>query len=285
MPTPHEGGPHPGTIFTLIPLEGSEHAKKATYDEANLGLISITKYGRGIDVGIAVRSATYQTLARLGNDTGRNYIRIKGYKVEHLQCTFEIHEASRCVMLYDRSHRANTKIIKHEPTVTQEVFPFETGRRRRVLVAPRINVAIGMGGDNGDLLRFKLVWWSDEHTVPHNPQLVVPDSTLARTCGSEILESSGRPDTRIHAASKDNLPIRYVQDVESIGKGRFGVVYRARNVDTGALMAVKVLSSRATGNESWADIQRSARKNEVETLERLSHVSPNYYMMASVQEY
>jgi len=84
MPTPHKGGPHPGTIFTLIPLEGSEHAKRATYNEANLGLISITKYERGIDMGIAVRSIAYQTFARLENNTSRNYIRIKGYKVKYL---------------------------------------------------------------------------------------------------------------------------------------------------------------------------------------------------------
>jgi len=269
MPRPHEGAPHPGTIFTLIPLETSKHAVDATYDPANLGLVSITEYGRGIDVGTAVRSPTRQTLARLGTDTGRNCIRIKGFRVSRLHLTFEIHETSRCVLLYDRSPK-NTTIIEHEPTVTHTVFPFETGRPRRVMVTPNINCVIGMGGEKANLVRFKLLWWNkEEFTVPHNPDLVVPDSSLARTCGSENPEVTR--ETRIHVTNKNR--IRYVEQAESIGKGRFGVVYKALNVDTGDLMAVKVLSRQMTGTESWGDVQHAARKNEVETLERLRHVS------------
>jgi len=58
MLRPYESIPYPSTIFTFIPLETSKYVIDITYNPANLSLVSITKYSRGINVGTAVRSLT-----------------------------------------------------------------------------------------------------------------------------------------------------------------------------------------------------------------------------------
>jgi serine/threonine protein kinase len=63
--------------------------------------------------------------------------------------------------------------------------------------------------------------------------------------------------------------VRYVKGI-LLGKGQFGTVYKAANVDSGKLMAVKLIHPPTTAGpqEEWIKLRR-----EVEILSRVSHVS------------
>ncbi|KAJ8127108.1 hypothetical protein O1611_g6529 [Lasiodiplodia mahajangana] len=59
----------------------------------------------------------------------------------------------------------------------------------------------------------------------------------------DTLLPSGR-ETRVHSAAPPSLQIRYIK-IDDIGSGRFGPVAKAVDVDSGRLMAVKILQRPA----------------------------------------
>ena len=265
--------PHALAPFTLYPL--NERAATITALSENARLISVhPSTGRpGIDVGISFRSTSRQTLATLGRH-GTD-IHIMGSYISRLQCSFEIHERSNTIMLYDRSHSNTTQVFSDDQEMT-DVYPFVYGRHpRRVLVAPNVNTVIGMGGSRCDLVQFKLVWWDRDPKILQMPQLVVPDSKLARTYDVDETEVPSRRETRIHsgAAAGSPSPIRYKKEGDHIGKGRFGTVYRAINVDSGDCIAVKIVSRGEQLDALWGSTLRATLKNEVQRLSDLDHAS------------
>jgi len=63
---------------------------------------------------------------------------------------------------------------------------------------------IGIGGEKANLVRFKLLWWNkEEFTVPYNPNLIVPDSSLVRTCSSENPKVTHK--THIYIINKNRI--------------------------------------------------------------------------------
>jgi hypothetical protein len=265
--------PHRDALFTLYPL--SDAAKDVTQDPLNRHLISRNPVSDqlGIDVGHHRKSKL--TLATLGRQAADIYISHKC--ISRFQCSFEIHEQSRTVMLYDRSHNWTTQVFRPD-NARSEVFPFESRRKpRQVIVAPDVNTIIGMGGNNSDLILFEIVWWEGGRI--HNiPEPVLAYSNLAKTCTIDETEAPSRRETRIHTplAYNASLPIRYTKGADPIGKGRFGTVYKAVDVDSGSLLAVKIISKSNEGfggGRDWAGTFFHALKNEIHILSILHHVS------------
>ncbi|KAK0627194.1 kinase-like domain-containing protein [Immersiella caudata] len=248
-------------IFTLYPQSPSAHV--VVEDTANARLVSyntqIERYG--IDVGISGASS-HQTLETLGRATDAG-IHIPIGAISRLQCSFEIHDESKAIMLYDRSSEGSTEVFAWNQG---KVCPFDDHRPRRVLVAPQLNELISMGhGD--DPVKFRLIWWKKDARGRRSSYLV-PNPNLARTYDIAETEKSSRPRTRIHTGM--NKLIRYFENGQ-IGTGKFGAVHSAIDVDTGKPMAVKVISrpKHATGHDG--DAFFLAVKTEVETLKRLVH--------------
>ncbi|KAK1754090.1 serine/threonine protein kinase [Echria macrotheca] len=252
---------HPHAIFTLYPQSPSAHV--VVEDTANAHLVSynpqIERYG--IDVGIS-GACSHQTLETLGRATDVG-IHIPIRAISRLQCSFEINDESKAIILYDRSSEGTTEVYAWNQG---KVCPFDDRRPRRVLVAPQLNELISMGHGDG-LVKFRLIWWKKDARGLKSSYLV-PNPNLARTYDIAETEKSSRPRTRIHTGG--NKLIRYFENGQ-IGTGKFGVVYKAINVDTGKPMAVKVISrpKQATGHDG--DAFFLAVKNEVETLQRLVH--------------
>lgn len=70
--------------------------------------------------------------------------------------------------------------------------------------------------------------------------------------------------------------MRYVKvEGDPLGSGQFRTVYKAIDVDSGKLMAVKILQrpTKASKQEEWRISLYYALKREVETLSGISHVS------------
>jgi hypothetical protein len=181
-------------------------------------------------------------------------------------------------MLYDRSHNWTTQVF-HDYNGTSEIFPFESGRNpRQVMVAPRVNTIFGMGGSNSDLILFEIEWWEEGRRIHNMPEPVLAYSNLAKTYPIDETEAPSRRETRIHTpvACNASLPIRYKREANHIGRGRFGTVYKAVNVDLGSLLAVKIISKSNEGfggGGDWAGTFFHALKNEIHILSILHHVS------------
>ncbi|KAL8867242.1 MAG: hypothetical protein Q9174_005789 [Haloplaca sp. 1 TL-2023] len=165
-------------------------------------------------------------------------------------------------MLYDRSTAATTQ------TYGKTSMPFEYGRSiRRIAVTPDLNEFIGMGGATRNLLRFWLSWQQDYSNVikaqtqlPHNDSEERElDPHHARTHEEPDTELPSRMETRIHTPGGLRRNMRYLA-TNRLGSGTFGQVYKAVDVDTGRLMAVKML--RQPAREC---------KREVETLQSIKH--------------
>lgn len=260
--------PHGLAIFTLYPL--NPLASNSVHHPANEPLTSVGPDGKlGIDVGIKIRSRSRQTLETLGRNGG---IFIDCPSVSRVQCSFEIDDDSKAILLYDRSFHETTQVFGSEGAA---LFPFERGRRpRQVVVAPNVNVVIGMGGTYCDLVKFKLVWWDRDPKILEDSPLVLPDPKLARTLGAAETEQPSRRETRTHTPATGTSLIRYsIKDSVPLGEGKSGKVYKAINVDSGKHMAVKIIRIPGQATEGERSAFRLAVKTEIEMLERLDHVS------------
>ena len=153
----------------------------------------------------------------------------------------------------------------------------------RVLVQKGVNTIIGMGGDGRILVQFQLEWHQDptqtsETIKQYNalPCSRVENPRLARTVNGAPTELPSRRETRLHTPGKRQLRMRYVKvEGGNLGSGQFETVHKVIDVDSGKLMAVKILKrpARASKQEDWRHSLYYALKREVETLSVISHVS------------
>ena len=257
MARPH---PHPLALFSLVPLNDRARAVLAHPD--NIGLVSALADGRsGLDIGFHVGSSSRYTLATLGR-SGAD-VSVEGSGISRIQCSFEVLEESGVVMLYDRSNSMSTQVFGMSAT------PFEPGRTRRVVVRDKLNTEIGMGGASQSLLRFALVWHCDTIDVEEQLKNRVDNPRLARTVDETPTVLPSQRLTRIHTPGNREPKIRYAKLVE-LGRGEFGEVWKAVDVDSGKIFAVKMIKQPTLGfqAEAWVLLKR-----EVETLSQISHVS------------
>lgn len=140
-----------------------------------------------------------------------------------------------------------------------------------------------MGGEKRDLVTFQLEW----HTLPELLSLELhragqslslnweENPHLARTVDEAVTDSPSRRETRIHTPGQ-GLRMRYAR-FDKLGSGQFGEVYKAVDVDSGRLMAVKIIRPHMSPTkeelDEWRLAVKYALKREVETLSRLNHVS------------
>jgi hypothetical protein len=201
------------------------------------------------------------TLATLGRNGD---IFVEGSVFSRIQCSFEIDPVSNVVMFYDRSHSQTCAFHGNDAT------PFRYGFPRKVLVQNEINTSLGIGGSKRDLIQFGLRW----HLEPAATTAKIKDRgaaaiednpCLALTIDETSTVLPSRRETRIHTPGPRQLAIRYVI-MGRLGEGQFGVVRKVVDVDSGRLMAVKVIR----GQQKEED--RSALKREVEILSRIDHV-------------
>lgn len=106
-----------------------------------LDLTPPTETGYGLNIGPHIGSQSRFTLATVGH-CGAD-ITVEGSNISRIQCSFEIHETTRAIMLQDRSSSQSTQ------TFGSTAERLELGRTpRRVLVTNQINRQFGFGGLN-----------------------------------------------------------------------------------------------------------------------------------------
>ncbi|KAK4107119.1 kinase-like protein [Canariomyces notabilis] len=256
--------PHPLALFSLTPL--NKRAEQVVEDPCNKHLVSTLEGGASaLDVGqvrpASADDATLATLGRCGD------IFVEGASISKIQCSFEIDRETGIVMFYDRSHGQTSQVYG------ENAVQFEHGRPRKVVVQQDLNTIIGMGGVGRNLVRFQLRWHytPDEvmakvkerqsNSVQYNPR-------LARTLNEADTVAPSRMGTRIHTPGPRQPKVRWKQIGKALGAGQFGTVYKALDLDSGRIMAVKTTARPpgVNGDHLWATLKR-----EVEILSSMSH--------------
>lgn len=145
-------------------------------------------------------------------------------------------------------------------------IPFELGRTpRRVVIAGTLNDEFGFGGLGRNLFLFKIhhhnYAFSIVEQIDHredNPQFTRTVEDIPTVLPSQHV-------TRINSPGVVALKIRY-QERERRGSGSFRKVFRAVNIDTGEILAVKQIKWPESGLHPSA---YAILKREVETLARI----------------
>ncbi|KAL8815773.1 MAG: hypothetical protein Q9223_005125 [Gallowayella weberi] len=279
---------HPGALFSLVPMNPSlvpmnPRADGVVSNSRNQHLAWLSEVGEdgkqttNLSVGfnICSKKGGFSTIATIGRGDDVD-IYVEGSAISKLQCTFQIHLGSKKVMLFDNSTSHTTQVYSGDK---QEdiVRPFEHERPlpRSIVVTENLNNVVGMGGEARNLVLFRLHWHrTDAETLkyiqtrqdlPKNYQQEYADNPgLAQTRSQEHdTTEPSRMQTRAHTPSQ--LRMRYTVG-DRVGKGSYGDVYQAVNLDTGSLVAMKVLRVESSFQAYLT------RKREVETLARISHL-------------
>lgn len=247
----------PPALFSLIPI--NERAKSVVTDPLNSHLLSTSNNGLPcIDIGSFPSKSGQTTLATLGR--GDTDVFVQGSAISKIQCSFELELSGQVVMLYDRSHGCTTQVFGDNAT------PFEHGRLRKVAVNKGLNTRIGIGGEKRNLVVFDIAWHFDVlggETSSIQRRLAAgfqDHPRLARTVDEADTTLPSQRQTRVHTPGQLMLRSRILQE---LGRGQFGEVYKALDVDGGRFLAVKIIQGTLQ--------QPCQVKREVEILARTSH--------------
>jgi hypothetical protein len=264
-------------LFSLVPVLGNERAKRAIAHPDNSHHLSTLSDGAlALDIGFHIRGKSSNTLAILGRGVDAD-IYVEGSSIAKIQCSFEIDSDTGVVMFCDRSLAKSTQVFG------ENALPFEHERVRKVLVQKKLNTIIGMGGEGRNLVQFKLEWHHDPTQTAENIRNYdallcdrVENPRLARTVDDAPTVLPSHRETRAHTPGPLQLKMRYVKVAGGkLGSGQYGTVYKAIDVDSGKLIAVKILHqpARISKQEDWRISLYYALKREVEILSDISHVS------------
>lgn len=243
-------------IFSLLAL--NDRAEDVVNHPSNKRLAWTNKDGTtllGIEFNpILTPLKRRSTIAILGR-TGSSDIVIEGDEFSKIHCSFEVHRDTNIIMLHDRSQAESTDFFGEDsiPIDENDDHKIRKGGERKVAVHPTLNTSMMIGNVEETLLMFKLIWHCnieqmtkqlqdrDRMEIDEDPQeawtQVIPD---IERLPDTVLPS--RSLTRVHTPGPQvEESIRYSILGGSIGSGRFGKVYKAVNVDTGDLFAVKVI--------------------------------------------
>lgn len=221
-------GPLAIKLFSVVPQ--NECAKSMLSDERykeHISAVSVTDDGKvvhGLDIGLACIPAT--------GFLSRRILRILERDGSSLYCFLLLDNGE--VMLEDWSVNKSTQ------TTSPTAFPFNPQRfPRRVLLSEGVNLELRLTYDpEPNRPVFKIVWYRRDH-LPISPD-------------------PSQPDFRTHDAGSPKR-IRFLTR-SRIGRGNFGEVFSAVDVDTGRQMAVKTVKATA------------GVRQEVRFLSELKHV-------------
>lgn len=274
--------PHIKTIFHLVPHEESPKAQQMLHSVDNQRFVSLckqaTRFGEtekyGLEIGYHVSESRR---ARVIVEVGKNGdLVMPGSSISQVHFSFEIHPESDQIMFVDRSRLNSTKI---EPDGFRG-----GGNFRQVVLKLETQYLIRAGGEKMDQYVFHLIAFKGKDGLAQQLQSEFqaieawgPDPRLARTVEDTPTDLSTWYNTRLHTPAIG--AVQRTVDIERLGGGAFGEVFKAVDCDSGRTIAVKKV--KLPRNESGAiDQQAMTRLQwEVKILSTMSHVcSVTYYL-------
>lgn len=287
--------PHPLAIFSLVPL--NDRAKSVLDHPDNIHLVSLIPQAvknplkekeeedgkptrgeptRGLNIGTHIGSKSRYTLATLGR---LGDITVEGSSISKIHCSFDVHCHTNEIILWDQSSNGSTQTFGQNAMK----IPSRLERPDRwVVVAKKVNNIFGFGGSHCDLFEFMIHWHEPVNDLKERISYREDHPKYTRTLDDETATViTSKPATRIHTPIKytpgtftpgvqgQAKKIRYYTK-KRIGKGSFGEVWKAVDVDTGEVFALKLIPWPKLGPQSQ---QYTLLKREVEISASLSHVS------------
>ncbi|KAJ5350118.1 hypothetical protein N7541_007845 [Penicillium brevicompactum] len=286
-------------VFSLLAL--NDRAADVIKHPSNERLAWTDEYGTtylGIEFDPKPRRLKPRpTIALLGRADYADII-IDGADISKIHCSFDVNLETNIIMLHDRSTAKTTNVSGREHVSGKEAIPFDDHRVRKVVILPMVETILTIGDEEDEeesCLEFELVWHHEIKQMMEkfkNRDMMEIDEN-AREAWTHVPAINPVSDTvvphkkttRIHTpGTKEKMSIRYYQ-LEALGSGRFGDVYKAVNADTGELFAVKILSlppQDSLDESDWTSIYPEV-KQEIEILSHSKH--PHIVEFIHHQEY
>lgn len=165
---------------------------------------------------------------------------MSGSRISGMQCQFILNETTHEIILRDRSAYQST-LLTNGLSSKQLLRGVP---RQRVIRRPD-NLTIGMGGVNGDLVKFDLAWAPLDDEARFNAAQVV----------QEFVELPQNPRFAITRNDRDTESDRYEMRMQTpwdstrlthrklkqLGQGSFDTVYQTVDLHTGDHLAVKII--------------------------------------------
>jgi len=270
----------------IFALQGLNHlAREIILSRENRRLLITLKSGEpALAVGMHTWDPQKKTLATVGKKNCN--ITISGWRsnISRLHCTFSFHPESGEILFQDVSAANSTSVTSQDI----REFPIDPHReRRQVVLHPEFNNIIGIGGEHSDLFVFILVW-NDKVDPKEVKDQLSRSSDVAKVGHSTILGPAEIEEVRFRFRVRQNylrskFPLRVFQTSKiPLGKGGYGVVFPAIDVDLGHRLAVKRIRERGPNNDSTLEHVMENFHREVHVAASLNHVSVSRYSRQQV---
>lgn len=268
--------PDPQTIFHLVPAKKSVKAREILLLRDNESFVSLCPEAKGdeaedqygLEIGYHVRKRTVpQVITEVGRDAD---LILPGKSISQVHFSFEFHPESRQIMLCDRSRLRNTKILP--------VGFRNDGDFRQVVLQPGTKYCISAGGEQLNQYIFDLVWPEKSADVLQETEkeyqraeASAQNPRYARTIEEGPTELPSWYNTRLHTPTVG--AVLRTTEGEFLGKGAFGEVRKAVDLDSGCFIAVKKMKLPPKVGP-FPSHEEDTLRREVKILSSISHVCP-----------
>lgn len=265
--------PHPQTIFHLVPHKESPKAKEMLL-HPNSPFVSLCKENRGqdnnyeygLEIGYHVSTRPRPlVLVEVGENAD---LIMPGSSISQVHFSFEIHPESHQIMFWDRSRLRSTKIAP--------VGFRKDGHFRQVVLQPGMKYIIGAGGEKAEQFIFSLIWRKRSESMLQETgkgfemaEARLQNPRWARTVEDGPTDLPSWYNTRLHTPAVG--AVQRTMEGERLGKGAFGEVCKAVDLDSGCLIAVKKIPLPPRLGPTASNEELMLRR-EVKVLSSISHV-------------
>lgn len=262
--------PNHNTLFHLVPLNDIAHEALCHPDNQRFVSLAFSDARKqpelGLEVGFHVASVPGRVIARLGRN-GDLILQRRSVSAVHI--AFEMHPDTLVVLLSVRAKRMSSVKVKCKGNNNEEEDEVIEGDCVICYGKEYEITFVGYG--------FRLVWRQTESEPLRT--LAVQDYQRALQQQANI-RSRDLPtetdsdvhtwhNTRIHTAQRILFREATAVPRVVIGKGEFGAVYRAVDLESGHVFAIKVIRLKNYRNMEQA---RAVAHREVKALQKLKHV-------------
>jgi len=270
----------------IFALQGLNHlAREIILSYENRRLLGMLKSGEpALAVGRHTWDEQKKTLATVGKKNCNITISGRRSTISRLHCTFSFHPESGEILFQDVS-AANSTSVSSVRSRKYSIDPLR--ERRQVVLHPKFNNIISIGGEHSDLFVFMLVW--NDKVDPKEVKDQLSRSSDVATLGhSTILGPAEIEEVRFQFRVRQNylqskFPLRFFQTSDTpLGEGGYGVVYPAIDVDLGHRLAVKRFQVPGPDSDRTLEHVMENLQREVRVAALLNHVSLSRYSQQQV---